>query len=110
MEIHTAMRITNITSEECGSDGSAETSVKKTVMSFAVLPQRHALCEEESLQGHRRWKASSRIENPRDLARSFAFAVTAENSAPDGWIAKNGSASIFRTLQRMLPEVIPVPR
>ncbi len=52
-----------------------------------------------------KFKPSSRIENPRQLAASFALAVTAQTAVGRGWIARNGDESLFRALQRILPQV-----
>ncbi len=46
-----------------------------------------------------------RVENPRQLAAAFAISVTARDHAPTSWVARNGEQSIFRTLQRVLPQV-----
>lgn len=46
------------------------------------------------------------IENPRQLAAFFARCVTAEATSSSDWVAKNGDSSLFKILQRMLPEVI----
>ena len=44
------------------------------------------------------------FEMPRALAASFAFAVTEETKLGYGLIAKNGEASLFRTLQHLIPQ------
>ena len=44
------------------------------------------------------------IDNPRELAAYFACSVT-KASTSNHWVAKNGESSLFKTLQRMLPEV-----
>jgi hypothetical protein len=46
-----------------------------------------------------------RVENPRNLAAAFAMAVTAQTPVGRGWIARNGKESLFRTLQRIMPQV-----
>jgi hypothetical protein len=46
-----------------------------------------------------------RVQNPRELAASFALAVTEETIPGNGIIAKNGEESLFRTLQLLLPQV-----
>ena len=45
------------------------------------------------------------IENPKELAAEFACAVTEHSTNEADWVARNGDESLFRTLQRMLPEV-----
>ena len=45
------------------------------------------------------------IDNPRQLAAHFACCVTTESTTSTHWVAKNGESSLFKTLQRMLPEV-----
>ena len=45
------------------------------------------------------------IENPRQLAAEFARCVTSDASTTEHWVAKNGDNSLFKVLQRMLPEV-----
>jgi hypothetical protein len=50
-------------------------------------------------------KQRSRCAMPMELSKSFALAVTEETCQDHGWIAKNGEYSLFRTLQRMLPQV-----
>jgi hypothetical protein len=45
------------------------------------------------------------IENPRQLAAKFACSVTIESTSSTHWVAKNGENSLFKTLQRMIPEV-----
>jgi hypothetical protein len=48
-----------------------------------------------------------RVQNPRELAASFALAVTEAPRHGFSWIAKNGDESPFRVLQQLLPEVGP---
>ena len=45
------------------------------------------------------------VENPKQLAAQFACAVTEPSPSPTDWVARNGEQTIFRTLQKMLPEV-----
>jgi hypothetical protein len=45
------------------------------------------------------------IENPRQLAAYFASCVTTESDSDTHWVAKNGENSLFKILQRMIPEV-----
>jgi hypothetical protein len=45
------------------------------------------------------------IENPRQLAAYFASCVTTESNSDTHWVAKNGENSLFKILQRMIPEV-----
>ena len=45
------------------------------------------------------------IDNPRQLAAFYAKSVTAEATSSSHWVAKNGDSSLFKILQRMLPEV-----
>ena len=47
----------------------------------------------------------NRIENPRKLAAAFAIAVTVRDHSATSWVARNGEMSIFRILQRILPQV-----
>ena len=46
-----------------------------------------------------------RAPNPKEVAVAFAIAVTAKNETPGNWVARNGEESIFKTLQRILPQV-----
>jgi hypothetical protein len=50
------------------------------------------------------------IENPRELAEVFANAVTEFSSNQMDWVARNGSESLFATLERIIPEVRDVRR
>jgi hypothetical protein len=45
------------------------------------------------------------IDTSRQLAAYFACCVTTESTNTTHWVAKNGESSLFKTLQRMLPEV-----
>jgi hypothetical protein len=46
------------------------------------------------------------IENPAEIAASFANVVTAPSAMPDDWVARNGDNSIFSAFRNVLPEVI----
>ena len=46
------------------------------------------------------------IGNPRQFASLFACCVTAESHDSHLWVAKSGDNSLFRTLQRIFPEVL----
>ena len=46
-----------------------------------------------------------RIDDPKKLAADFACSVTVYSSNHMHWVARNGEESVFRTLQRILPEV-----
>jgi hypothetical protein len=48
----------------------------------------------------------ARFENIRGLSSDFALAVTEQTAVADSWIARNGNVSLFRTLQRIVPQVI----
>ena len=41
----------------------------------------------------------------RELAASFATAVTEQTPVGYGWIAKNGEESLYRIFQQLLPQV-----
>ncbi len=56
-------------------------------------------------QRERKHSVGGRIENPRQLSAAFAIAVTSKSDSPHCWVARNGEESIFRTLQRILPQV-----
>jgi hypothetical protein len=45
------------------------------------------------------------VESPRELATEFAEAVTIFSPKPHAWVARNGKESLFRTLERIIPEV-----
>jgi hypothetical protein len=45
------------------------------------------------------------IENPRQLAVAFANSVTANTANGNGSIARMGEATLFRALQKILPQV-----
>ena len=47
----------------------------------------------------------SRFDDIRGLSSDFALAVTAQTAVSDSWIARNGNVSLFRTLQRIMPQV-----
>ena len=54
---------------------------------------------------HKGSRRNDRIENPRQLAAAFACCVTAEANDSNECVAKNSDNSLFKVLQRMLPEV-----
>jgi hypothetical protein len=68
------------------------------IASLPQFPNNNGLCLQKS-------KQIPRIENPRKLAASFAMAVTIQTTIGRGCIARNGEDSLFRLLQRMLPQV-----
>ena len=47
------------------------------------------------------------IENPKQLALAFSYAVTAGTQTADSvhWIARNGDDSLFQAMHRMMPKV-----
>ena len=45
------------------------------------------------------------FETPRQLAAVFACSVTTKSADNTHWVAKNGDNSLFKILQRMIPEV-----
>jgi hypothetical protein len=63
---------------------------------LALAPS-YPLCQQKN--------QAPRVENPRNLAAAFAMAVTAQTPVGRGWIARNGKESLFRTLQRIMPQV-----
>ena len=50
-------------------------------------------------------KGKEIIENPKEFAATFAHSVTAPSDNNVDWVARNGEESLFRTLQRVIPEV-----
>jgi hypothetical protein len=52
-------------------------------------------------------KAAS-LEDPSELAISFANVVTQVSDYTDNWVARNGDKSIFSVLRLVLPEVSQV--
>ena len=62
------------------------------------------MTESDALM-HQKNLRTNRIENPRGLAAAFSIAVTVKDAASSSWVARNGEESIFRTLQRILPQV-----
>ncbi len=44
-------------------------------------------------------------DQPKQLALEFAMAVSVPSLNPNDWVARKGEESLFRTFQRMLPEV-----
>ena len=48
---------------------------------------------------------TERIDHPEKLGAAFAAAVTIETAPGQGWLARNGEDSVFRTLHRILPKV-----
>ena len=50
------------------------------------------------------------IQNPAELAASFAKVVTTPSDMPDDWVARNGDKSIFFALRNVLPEVSAPPQ
>ena len=45
------------------------------------------------------------IKDPGKLAAAFATSVTAATDVGCGWIARKGAASLFRAMERILPQV-----
>jgi hypothetical protein len=45
------------------------------------------------------------MQNPRELVARFALIVTEQTSEGISCIAKNGDNSLFRTFQRIVPQV-----
>ncbi len=50
------------------------------------------------------------IQNPAELAASFAKVVTTPSDMPDDWVARNGDKSIFSAFRNVLPEVSTPPQ
>ena len=45
------------------------------------------------------------VQNPKELAASFATAVTVQTQVGNGFIAKNGEDGLFNIFQELLPQV-----
>lgn len=50
-------------------------------------------------------RQEARLQNPRELVARFALTVTQQTTVGICCIAKNGDNSLFRTFQRMVPQV-----
>ena len=62
-------------------------------------------CRSSPLESLKIRRRPPLVENPKQLAAQFACAVTEASPNPTDWVARNGDQTIFRVLQKMLPEV-----
>ena len=50
------------------------------------------------------------IDNPVEIAVSFANVATTPSDMPNDWVARNGDKSIFSAFRNVLPEVNTSPQ
>ena len=65
-----------------------------------------AVMSESALASAAPWPGQDvRLQNPRKLVAHFASIVTEQTPVGKSCIAKTGDMSLFRTFQRMMPQV-----
>ena len=82
---------------------------KSLSAAFKEMADCNQVDDESATPGRRMTVQRSRrshalVDNPKQLAAMFASMVTVPGSEND-WIARNGDESLFKVLERMLPEV-----